>query len=233
MERILKTGPKARLVRNGHTHSSEPTTVGGLRSVVPVEFSLEAELDRARTPGSCARPSALSNVCVIPKSVTTAITLRRPPHGHCSTSSANTRRRRSAHGSRLDRGEPDAAVVQRAGSASSRGGTSARSLPRCLLAGPKIPLYRTRCRRGGGMIPHKRRRNATGSSTSSVRPSGHGRFSRYAMRPSSVHASRSCAIDAVSRDSLELQSATATMVSQSQLERGWLDCGIDLTISGM
>lgn len=30
------------------------------------------------------------------------------------------------------------------------------------------------------MIPHSRRRNATGG-TSSVRPSGHGRFSRYAI----------------------------------------------------
>ena len=43
------------------------------------------------------------------------------------------------------------------------------------------------------MMPHRRRRNATGDITSSVRSSGHGRFSRYATRPSSVHDSRSCA----------------------------------------
>jgi len=34
---------------------------------------------------------------------------------------------------------------------------------------------------------------ASGSSTNAVRPSCHGRFSRYEIRPSSVHARRSCA----------------------------------------
>ena len=38
--------------------------------------------------------------------------------------------------------------------------------------------------RKNGMIPESLRRNATGGITSSVRPSGHGRLSRYAMRPS-------------------------------------------------
>ncbi len=47
-----------------------------------------------------------------------------------------------------------------------------------------------------------------------------------------------CAIDAVSEDSLGLQiagttCASATMLSPSELERAWLDCGIDLTFSGM
>jgi hypothetical protein len=78
-------------------------------------------------------------------------------------------------------------------SAWAAAGTSARSFARCLLAGPNTPLYRTRWRRGGGMMPTSRRKNATGSMTRWVRPSGHGRLSLYAMRPSAVHARRSCA----------------------------------------
>jgi hypothetical protein len=73
-------------------------------------------------------------------SVTTAMTLRRPPHAHCNTSSANTRRRRSAHGSRPARTR-GASVVEHDGAiASSHAGTSARSFARSLAAGPKIPL---------------------------------------------------------------------------------------------
>jgi hypothetical protein len=44
-------------------------------------------------------------------------------------------------------------------------GTSARSFARYLLAGPNTPLYRTTWRPGGGMMPTRRRRNATGSMT--------------------------------------------------------------------
>jgi len=40
------------------------------------------------------------------ESTTAATTLRRPPHGHDSTSVANTRRNSSVHGTRLARIEP-------------------------------------------------------------------------------------------------------------------------------
>ena len=66
-------------------------------------------------------------------SVTTASTLRRPPHGHCSTSSANTRRSDSAHGTRPRR---LGAVAAQSGSAASAAGTRARSFGspiRCAL----------------------------------------------------------------------------------------------------
>lgn len=96
-------------------------------------------------------------------------------HTHCSTSSANTRRSSSAHGSRRERDDDDGelvfdtaeAVLQvaRGRASMSAAGISARSFARCLLAGPNTPLYLTRCRRGGGTIPTSRRRNATGSIT--------------------------------------------------------------------
>lgn len=117
------------------------------------------------------------------------MTLRRPPQGHCSTSSANTRHSRSAHGSRRERDGGGAAAalvvdvpepVQVACSAHlSAVDTSARSFARCLPAGANTPLYLTRCRRGGGMIPTNRRKNATGSmSTSSPAAAAAGRPAR-------------------------------------------------------
>ena len=63
------------------------------------------------------------------------MTLRRPPHAHCKTSSANTRRSRSARGSRPARTRDAAVVGGHVGAtASSHAGTSARSFARCFAA---------------------------------------------------------------------------------------------------
>ena len=111
----------------------------------------------ANVTGSLGTPSALTSMFASAGSVTTAMTLRRPPQGHCSTSSANTRRNRSAHGSRRERDDGAVELVVDAsepplqaafGAASMSVGTRARSFARCLLAGPNTPLYLTRCRRG-------------------------------------------------------------------------------------
>ena len=75
-----------------------------------------------------------------------AITLRRRPRGHCSRSSANARRKKSAHGSRRERDELELELddaepgqLEVAASSASVAGTRARSFARCLLAGPNTP----------------------------------------------------------------------------------------------
>jgi len=60
----------------------------------------------ATVVGVHGSPSAASTARAKAESTTTAITLRRPPHGHDSTSVANTRRNSSAHGTRPARVEP-------------------------------------------------------------------------------------------------------------------------------
>jgi hypothetical protein len=60
----------------------------------------------ANVVGVHGSPSAASTARTRAESTTTAITLRRPPHGHDSTSVANTRRNSSARGTRPARVEP-------------------------------------------------------------------------------------------------------------------------------
>jgi len=77
-----------------------------------------------RSSGVHGSPSGASTARAKAESTTTATTLRRPPHGHCSTSVANTRRRtrplgpaRTRQAARRRRGEQCLAVAR----ASARG----------------------------------------------------------------------------------------------------------------
>jgi hypothetical protein len=89
----------------------------------------------ANVVGVHASASAASTARARAKSTTTAITPRRPPHGHDSTSLANTRRNSSAHPTRPPRVDP-LGVAAAGGGSPPRADTSARSCARRWLAGP-------------------------------------------------------------------------------------------------
>jgi len=92
----------------------------------------------ARVAGPAGRPSVMSRLLARVASATTAMTLRRSPHGQRRTFSANTRRNRSAHGSRRARHD---GLRGTGGAVSlwSEAGTSGRSFARALLGRTQNP----------------------------------------------------------------------------------------------
>jgi len=80
-----------------------------------------------------------------------ATTLRRPPHGHCKTSSPNTRFNRSAHGSLRSLGTMDfAGVFASSPSALFSCSGLGTSFALSALRGANTPKYLVWCDRGGG-----------------------------------------------------------------------------------
>jgi hypothetical protein len=77
-----------------------------LRGFVPGKLGLRWGAGGRNVAGSAGRPRLVSRLWVRLASATKATTLRRPPQAHARTSSANTRRRSSAQGSRRGRDTP-------------------------------------------------------------------------------------------------------------------------------
>jgi hypothetical protein len=142
------------------------------------------------------RPAPARSAPCAPRVVSTthAVTVRRPSHGQASTSWAKTRRSKSAQWeatpTRAGRRTGCRAAWARRGYPSGIGDQRAELVARG-AGRAEHPAYRTRWRLGGGMIATRRCKNATGSSTRWVRPSGQGRLSWYEIRPSGVQARRS------------------------------------------
>ena len=136
------------------------------------------------------------------RSVMNARTRRRPPQGQARRSSEKTLWSKSAHGKRArtlrplgsgaagDVGSVACPVAPTAASVTFAG-ARATTWARRRAREANTPAYLTRCRRGGGRMPARRRRNATGERIRCVRPSGQARFNRYDTWPEAVTATRS------------------------------------------